>query len=70
MTQATSITLDVKGMTCQGCVNSVTKLVKRVDPDAKVAVDLPTGRLEATTQASAAALIEAINAAGYQARAA
>ena len=65
-----AITLDVKGMTCQGCVNSVTRIVKTADPAATVNIDLPTGRLEATTRASAEALIKAINGAGYVARAA
>ncbi len=70
MTQASNVKLTVKGMTCQGCVNSVTRIVKRADPEAAVAIDLPTGKLDATTTASAGTLIAAINAAGYEARAA
>ncbi|NDA47317.1 MAG: copper chaperone [Alphaproteobacteria bacterium] len=62
------IVLNVKGMTCQGCVRSVDKIVKRADPQAQVQIDLPTGRLEAATSASAQSLINAINAAGYQAQ--
>lgn len=63
-----TIVLKVTGMTCQGCVRSVDKLVKRADPQAQVNIDLPTGRLEASTQASAQTLINAINATGYQAQ--
>lgn len=33
----------VTGMTCQGCVNAVTRAIVRRLPDAKVAVDLPKG---------------------------
>lgn len=33
----------VAGMTCQGCVNAVTRAIKRRLPDAVVAVDLPRG---------------------------
>lgn len=33
----------VAGMTCQGCVNAVTRAIQRRLPDAKVAVDLPKG---------------------------
>ena len=62
------VVLKVTGMTCQGCVRSVDKLVKRADPQAQVQIDLPTGRLEASTEASAQTLINAINAAGYQAQ--
>ena len=65
-----AVKLDIKGMTCQGCVNSVTRLVKKADPTAAVTIDLPTGRLEATTSASAETLIKAITGAGYEARAA
>ena len=68
MSEARAIVLTVTGMTCQGCVNSVTRVVKRADPAAEVAIDLPTGRLEARTVASAQAMAEAITAAGYGAK--
>jgi len=70
MSEAKPIVLNVTGMTCQGCVNSVTRIVKRLDPAAEVAIDLPTGRLEAKTGASAQAVADAIAAAGYGAQAA
>jgi copper chaperone len=65
MSEGKPVVLTVTGMTCQGCVNSVTRIVKRADPAAVVAIDLPTGRLEATTTASAQTLAQAITAAGY-----
>ena len=52
MSNQTPVTLTIKGMTCQGCVNSVTKIVKRADPGADVAIDLASGKLEAKTQAA------------------
>jgi copper chaperone len=55
-------------MTCQGCVNAVTKIVKRKDPDAQVRIDLPSGRVEATTQVDAEQLAAAVSAGGYEAR--
>jgi copper chaperone len=69
MNEAKPVVLTVTGMTCQGCVNSVTRIVKRADPGAEVAIDLRTGRLDATTAASAQTLAEAITAAGYGANA-
>ena len=62
------ITLQVTGMTCQGCVNSVERIVKKADPLAKVFIDLKSGRVEADTSAAAETLTKAISAAGYGAR--
>ena len=36
---------DVGGMTCQGCVNAVTRALTRAVPGAKVAVDLAQGKV-------------------------
>jgi copper chaperone len=64
------IVLNVEGMTCGGCAASVEKIIRRADPDARVRVDLASGRVEAETSAEAGKLAEAISAAGYQAKAA
>ncbi|MCC8233656.1 heavy-metal-associated domain-containing protein [Pinisolibacter aquiterrae] len=56
------ITLEVEGMTCQGCVQSVERALKKADPTAEVAVDLASGRVElkgALTPDAAKAAIEA-----------
>ena len=50
----------VTGMTCQGCVNAVTRAIQRRVPGAKVAVDLPRGIVAVE---AAAAADEAIKAA-------
>ncbi|HEY8578544.1 MAG TPA: heavy metal-associated domain-containing protein [Beijerinckiaceae bacterium] len=70
MSDARDIRLDVKGMTCQGCVNAVTRIVKRKDPAADVKVDLASGRIDARTTAPAEDLAAALTAGGYEARAA
>ena len=62
------VVLNVTGMTCQGCVHSVERLIKRADPQAQVAIDLKSGRVEANTSAAADALTKAISAAGYEAK--
>lgn len=62
------VQLSIKGMTCQGCVNSVTKIVKRADPDADVSVDLASGRLAAKTISSVDTLVALISKAGYPAQ--
>lgn len=37
------LTLNVTGMDCGGCMKAVEKAIKRVDQNAEVAIDLPTG---------------------------
>ncbi|HST94120.1 MAG TPA: heavy metal-associated domain-containing protein [Microvirga sp.] len=61
--------MQVEGMTCQGCVNAVTKAVQRLDPSATVEVDLDHGRVHITTNAQSLEVAQALNAAGYEARA-
>ncbi|NBJ12505.1 heavy-metal-associated domain-containing protein [Microvirga arsenatis] len=61
--------MQVEGMTCQGCVNSVTKAIQRLDPSAKVEVDLEHGRVHVVTRAQALEVAQALDAAGYEAQA-
>ncbi len=61
--------MQVEGMTCQGCVNSVTRAIQRLDPGAKVEVDLEHGRVHVLTQAQALEVAQALDAAGYEATA-
>ena len=61
------VSLSVMGMTCGGCANAVTRVVKRADPEAEVHVDLAAGRVDAHTTADIHALAEAITRAGYAA---
>lgn len=57
--------LQVEGMSCGGCVRSVTKSVQSVDSNAKVDVDLPGKKVRVDTQASLEAVKSAISEAGY-----
>ncbi|MBQ0823766.1 heavy-metal-associated domain-containing protein [Microvirga terrae] len=61
--------MQVDGMTCQGCVNSVTRAIQRLDPGARVDVDLEHGRVHVTTTAQSVEVARALDAAGYEARA-
>jgi copper chaperone len=57
--------LQVEGMTCGGCVRSVTKSVQTVDSDAKVDVDLTSKKVRIDSQASLDSVKSAISNAGY-----
>ena len=57
----------VDGMTCQHCVRAVREAIEDLDPDAQVAVDLPTGQVDVTATASRDSIRDAIVAAGYTA---
>lgn len=63
------VTLNVTGMTCGGCAATVEKLIKRADANAKVAVDLASGRVETDAKAPVESLIKAIEDAGFGATA-
>ncbi|WP_407526641.1 heavy-metal-associated domain-containing protein [Methylobacterium oryzisoli] len=64
-----ALLMRVEGMTCQGCVQAVTRAVQRLDPTAEVAVDLDQGRVSVTTGAQALDVAQALGRAGYEARA-
>ena len=60
------IAFEVRDMTCGHCVSTVTKAVQAADRDAAVRIDLAAHRVEIEPKAaSAAALEQAIRAAGY-----
>jgi copper chaperone len=61
--------MQVEGMTCQGCINAVTKAIQRLDPAAKVDVDLEHGRIHVVTTAQTLEVAQALDAAGYEAQA-
>jgi copper chaperone len=58
--------LQVEGMTCGGCVRSVTKSVQSVDSNARVDVDLQGKKVRVDTGASLEAVRSAISDAGYE----
>lgn len=57
--------LQVEGMSCGGCVRSVTKSVQTVDSNAKVEVDLASKTVRVDSQASLDTVRSAIADAGY-----
>jgi copper chaperone len=59
------IKLNVTGMTCDGCVKSIERIIKAQDPQAAVTIDRASGRVEATTRTTPADLVAAIEAAGF-----
>jgi copper chaperone len=61
--------MQVDGMSCQGCVNAVTKAIQRLDPTAQVEVDLEHGRVHVVTDAQSIDVARALDAAGYEAHA-
>jgi copper chaperone len=58
--------MKVDGMTCQGCVTAVTKAIQRLDPGARVDVDLEHGRVHVVTKAQSVEVARALDAAGYE----
>jgi copper chaperone len=61
------IDLIVKGMTCQGCVRAVEKIIRASDPAAVVRIELASGHVHLTTKASVQTLTQALSLAGYEA---
>lgn len=62
-------TLKVIGMTCQGCVNSVTRVLQSVPGVGKVAVSLQTGEAKLDydpVQSGIADLRKAVEQAGFE----
>ncbi len=59
------ITLKVEGMTCNGCVQSVERALKRVDPSATVKIDLDSGRVDLDGAFDRTAAKQAIEATGF-----
>ncbi|MCX7630762.1 MAG: heavy-metal-associated domain-containing protein [Geminicoccaceae bacterium] len=63
------IELEVEGMGCEGCVAAVEKALRSVPNVRAVTVDLKAGRAEVEHEgAELAALLRAVEKAGYQAR--
>ena len=66
-----TVTLDVKGMTCAGCVANVERVLTKTEGVASASVSLPTGTASVTFDdvvTEPEALAEALAGAGYSAR--
>lgn len=60
-----TLQLTVPNMACSACGDTITKAIKAIDPAATVQADPKTKRVEIDTQASEAAIRDAIATAGY-----
>ncbi|MCM5678670.1 cation transporter [Schlegelella sp. S2-27] len=58
-------TFQVQGMSCGHCVRAVTQAVQRLDPQAKVEVQLERGQVEVASEQPRAAIAKAIAEEGY-----
>ena len=69
MTAATTtpetVTYHVTGMTCGGCVRSVSNAITRALPGTTVAVELATGEVRVTGPQTAEAVAQAVDDAGF-----
>lgn len=61
--------LKIESMVCGGCARSVTKAIQLLDPAAKVEADPAARALKVETTASEAALLHALEEAGFPATA-
>ncbi len=57
---------DVQGMTCGHCEKAVTQAVQSVDPQAKVTIDRPAGKVQVQSSQPREAIARAIAEEGYQ----
>ncbi len=62
---AMKLQLTVPDLACDACSRTITNAVKAIDPDATVAADPSTKRVEINTSASESNVREAIVQAGY-----
>ncbi|RUO99831.1 heavy metal-associated domain-containing protein [Hyphomicrobium sp.] len=62
------LTLAITGMTCQGCANTVQKVLSRVSGTDHAVVDLGTARAIVQGTARPEALVAAVQAAGFGAQ--
>ena len=59
------IELTLPTMTCGHCVKSVTATVQKVDPAAKLTIDLPTHQVTIEAAREPQAFVAALTEAGY-----
>ncbi|EQA45687.1 heavy metal-associated domain protein [Leptospira broomii serovar Hurstbridge str. 5399] len=57
--------LKIDGMTCDHCVSTVKKAIQKMDPNAKIEIDLKTGIAKIESGSSEDDLSKAIREEGY-----
>lgn len=61
--------LQVEGMSCNHCVSTVTKLVKQLDGNARVEVDLAGKKVKVESTAELGEIVDTLTEGGYPAQA-
>jgi copper chaperone len=64
-----AVTLHIEGMTCGHCLNAVSRALHGVEGATVKSVQIGRAEIEVATEATAAALVAAVAAAGYRATA-
>ena len=59
---------EVRGMSCQGCVKSVEKVLSALDGIRSVTVDLESGKVDVDGTFESMRVVKAIEDAGFSAR--
>jgi copper chaperone CopZ len=70
MAKSTPLQFDVPDMDCNSCVESITKAVHKIDPDASVSADLDSKRVVIGGEGEPHVFIKAIQDAGFEVKAA
>ena len=60
------IRFHIPGMTCGGCLRSITAAIHGVDAGARIDADIPAKSVSVESPADRAALVAAIREAGYE----
>jgi len=69
MSETREISLAIEGMSCGGCVAAVERIVKQIDPQAVIWVDLDAGAAQLRTQAPVETVCTALDKGGFPAQA-
>ncbi|HSV36167.1 MAG TPA: heavy-metal-associated domain-containing protein [Ramlibacter sp.] len=59
------IEFDVQAMSCGHCVRTVTEAIQRIDPQARIEVDLAGKKVRVESSADRQKLVEALTEEGY-----
>jgi copper chaperone len=57
---------ELPDMTCGGCVRKVTQAVQRLDPQARLEVDLPQQQVQVQSERPRGEIEQALREAGFQ----
>lgn len=69
MSESSQTTLAIEGMSCGGCVAAVERIVKKIDPQAVIRVDLDAGAAQLQTKAPVETVCAALEKGGFPAQA-